>query len=134
VSEVLRSVVTGVGGYLPAEIVTNADLAKVVDTSDEWIVERTANPRFPYRIRIEQDGRRLSFANDRGQVARGRVVERDVMFASDWEYGEKAHLGITVDGKFFRIKDAMAQFNMPEGQAWNFILWEGGTICFKSGP
>ena len=85
-------------------------------------------------IRIEQDGRRLSFANDRGQVARGRFVERDVMFASDWEYGEKAHLGINVDGKFFRIKDAMAQFNMPEGQAWNFILWEGGTICFKSGP
>ena len=38
---VLRSVVTGVGGYLPDEIVTNDDLAKVVDTSDEWIVERT---------------------------------------------------------------------------------------------
>ena len=37
----LRSVVTGVGGYLPEEIVTNADLAKTVDTSDEWIVERT---------------------------------------------------------------------------------------------
>ncbi len=40
-SSVLRSVVTGVGGYLPEEVVTNADLAKVVDTSDEWIVERT---------------------------------------------------------------------------------------------
>ena len=37
----LRSVVTGVGGYLPEDIVTNADLAKTVDTSDEWIVERT---------------------------------------------------------------------------------------------
>jgi 3-oxoacyl-[acyl-carrier-protein] synthase-3 len=37
----LRSVVTGVGGYLPDEVVTNADLAKVVDTSDEWIRERT---------------------------------------------------------------------------------------------
>jgi 3-oxoacyl-[acyl-carrier-protein] synthase-3 len=37
----LRSVVTGVGGYLPDEVVTNADLSKVVDTSDEWIVERT---------------------------------------------------------------------------------------------
>jgi 3-oxoacyl-[acyl-carrier-protein] synthase III len=37
----LRSVVTGVGGYLPDEVVTNADLAKVVDTTDEWIVERT---------------------------------------------------------------------------------------------
>jgi 3-oxoacyl-[acyl-carrier-protein] synthase-3 len=38
---VLRSVVTGVGGYLPDEIVTNDDLSKIVDTSDEWIVERT---------------------------------------------------------------------------------------------
>lgn len=40
-SKVLRSVVTGVGGYLPDEIVTNETLAKVVDTSDEWIRERT---------------------------------------------------------------------------------------------
>jgi 3-oxoacyl-[acyl-carrier-protein] synthase-3 len=41
VTKVLRSVVTGVGGYLPDEIVTNDDLAKVVDTTDEWIIERT---------------------------------------------------------------------------------------------
>ncbi len=40
-SPVLRSVVTGVGAYLPDEIVTNAELSKVVDTNDEWIVERT---------------------------------------------------------------------------------------------
>ncbi|MBP9231698.1 MAG: 3-oxoacyl-ACP synthase, partial [Phenylobacterium sp.] len=40
-TKVLRSVVTGVGGYLPDEIVTNADLTKTVDTSDEWIIERT---------------------------------------------------------------------------------------------
>jgi 3-oxoacyl-[acyl-carrier-protein] synthase-3 len=38
---VLRSVVTGIGGYLPAQVVTNNDLAKFVDTSDEWITERT---------------------------------------------------------------------------------------------
>jgi len=37
----LRSVVTGVGAYLPERIVTNDDLAKIVDTSDAWIVERT---------------------------------------------------------------------------------------------
>ncbi len=36
-----RSLVTGVGGYLPAEIVTNDDLAQTVDTSDAWIQERT---------------------------------------------------------------------------------------------
>lgn len=40
-TSMLRSVVTGVGGFLPPGIVTNADLAKVVDTSDEWIFERT---------------------------------------------------------------------------------------------
>ncbi len=40
-SKVLRSVVTGVGGYLPDRIVTNDELAKIVDTSDEWIRERT---------------------------------------------------------------------------------------------
>ncbi len=40
-TSVLRSVVTGVGGYLPERVVTNADLSKFVDTSDEWIVERT---------------------------------------------------------------------------------------------
>lgn len=38
---VIRSAVTGVGGYLPETIVTNAILAQTVDTSDEWIRERT---------------------------------------------------------------------------------------------
>jgi 3-oxoacyl-[acyl-carrier-protein] synthase-3 len=41
VTSVLRSVVTGIGGYLPDRVVTNDDLAKIVDTSDEWIRERT---------------------------------------------------------------------------------------------
>jgi len=33
--------ITGVGSYVPAEILTNADLEKMVDTSDEWITTRT---------------------------------------------------------------------------------------------
>lgn len=36
-----RSVVRGVGSYLPARTLTNAELADMVDTSDEWIVQRT---------------------------------------------------------------------------------------------
>ncbi|WP_293904952.1 beta-ketoacyl-ACP synthase III [Phenylobacterium sp.] len=40
-SKVLRSVVTGVGGFLPERIVTNEELSTRVDTSDEWIRERT---------------------------------------------------------------------------------------------
>ena len=33
--------ITGVGSYVPAKILTNADLEKMVDTSDEWITTRT---------------------------------------------------------------------------------------------
>ena len=38
---IIRSVVTGCGSYLPERRVTNDDLSKTVDTTDEWIVERT---------------------------------------------------------------------------------------------
>lgn len=38
---IIRSVFTGCGSYLPARIVTNAELSERVDTSDEWIRERT---------------------------------------------------------------------------------------------
>ncbi|MGH6727911.1 MAG: beta-ketoacyl-ACP synthase III [Pseudolabrys sp.] len=38
---VLRSVVLGCGSYLPARILSNDELAKSVQTTDEWIVQRT---------------------------------------------------------------------------------------------
>jgi 3-oxoacyl-[acyl-carrier-protein] synthase III len=38
---VVRSIVAGSGSYLPEKILTNDDLAKIVDTSDEWIVQRS---------------------------------------------------------------------------------------------
>ena len=37
----IRSAVTGVGAYLPETVMSNADLAKLVETTDEWIRERT---------------------------------------------------------------------------------------------
>lgn len=38
---VRRSVVAGCGAYLPERVVTNHELAQRIDTSDEWIVQRT---------------------------------------------------------------------------------------------
>jgi 3-oxoacyl-[acyl-carrier-protein] synthase-3 len=38
---VVRSLIAGCGSYLPKQVVTNADLAKRIDTSDEWIRQRT---------------------------------------------------------------------------------------------
>lgn len=40
-----RSRVAGVGSYLPEKILSNADLEKMVETSDQWIVERTGIER-----------------------------------------------------------------------------------------
>lgn len=41
----IRSVVRGVGAYLPEKVLTNDDLSKMVDTSDEWIRQRTGIAR-----------------------------------------------------------------------------------------
>ncbi|HEX4894146.1 MAG TPA: beta-ketoacyl-ACP synthase III [Hyphomicrobiaceae bacterium] len=38
---VIRSVIRGVGAYLPKRIMTNDDLSRIVDTDDAWITERT---------------------------------------------------------------------------------------------
>ena len=40
-SGVTGAVITGWGTALPPKVLTNADLEQMVDTSDEWIVERT---------------------------------------------------------------------------------------------
>ena len=37
----IYSRIAGTGGYLPEKVVTNQDLEKIVDTTDQWIVERT---------------------------------------------------------------------------------------------
>lgn len=36
-----KSIISGIGHYVPDNVVTNDDLAKVIDTNDEWIQERT---------------------------------------------------------------------------------------------
>jgi 3-oxoacyl-[acyl-carrier-protein] synthase-3 len=38
---IIRSVIRGVGAYLPSRVMTNDDMAKIVDTDDAWITERT---------------------------------------------------------------------------------------------
>ena len=38
---IVRSVVLGCGSYLPARVLSNSELSRMVDTSDEWIIQRT---------------------------------------------------------------------------------------------
>ncbi|MEW8051185.1 MAG: 3-oxoacyl-ACP synthase, partial [Candidatus Thiodiazotropha sp.] len=37
----IYSRITGTGGYLPEKVLTNQDLEKIVDTTDQWIFDRT---------------------------------------------------------------------------------------------
>src|SRR6202048_2105000 len=37
----IHAAISGVHGYVPPDVLTNAELARTVDTSDQWIVERT---------------------------------------------------------------------------------------------
>lgn len=37
----IRAVIKGAGGYLPEKIVTNSDLEKIIETNNEWIIQRT---------------------------------------------------------------------------------------------
>src|SRR6201999_597618 len=48
-----RTKIAGIGMYVPENTVTNDDLTKVMDTSDEWIQERTGIKERRYAKRFE---------------------------------------------------------------------------------
>ena len=69
-SERIYSRIAGTGSYLPAKVVTNDDLAKVVDTSDEWIRTRTGIAE----RRVAAEGETTS---DLGHQAALRALDAD---------------------------------------------------------
>ncbi len=71
-----RAVIKGTGSALPRTKVSNADLAKKVDTTDEWIVERTG---IKFRHIAEEDETTSSLAT---QAAR-RALEASGLLAQD---------------------------------------------------
>ncbi len=71
-----KSIVRSVGGYLPEKIVTNKDLTEFVDTSDEWIRERTGIAE----RRIAADN---ELTSDLGLNAARQAIERAGIAASE---------------------------------------------------
>ena len=73
---VIRSVIRGVGAYLPKRVMTNNDIAQLVDTTDEWITERTG-----IRARhIAADG---ELTSDLGLAAAHQALVRSGIDAGD---------------------------------------------------
>jgi 3-oxoacyl-[acyl-carrier-protein] synthase III len=74
---VTRSVVLGCGSYLPSQILTNADLARKVDTSDEWIVQRTGI-RERHIAAPGETTSDLAIAAARGALAAGQIDPQSI--------------------------------------------------------
>ncbi len=70
--------IAGTGSYVPEKILTNADLAKIVDTSDEWITSRTGIKE--RRIAAEDE-----FTSDMATKAAERALEQAGIKAEDVE-------------------------------------------------
>jgi 3-oxoacyl-[acyl-carrier-protein] synthase-3 len=68
--------ILGTGGYTPEKVVTNADLEKVVDTSDAWITERTG-------IRARCVAREDETTSDMAAAAAKRALEMAGLKAED---------------------------------------------------
>lgn len=71
-----RSFIKGTGAYLPARILTNNDLAAMVDTSDEWIRDRTGIEE----RHIAADG---EFTSDLATAAARQAIENAGLTADD---------------------------------------------------
>lgn len=71
-----RARIIGSGSYLPAQVLTNADLAQQLDTSDEWIIERTG-------IRRRHIAAADEFTSDLGVAAARNALESAGLVAND---------------------------------------------------
>src|SRR5262249_30684377 len=62
----VRAAITGVHGYVPDDVLTNAELARMVDTTDAWITERTG-----IKERHIQKGKGLGTSHMGAEAVRG---------------------------------------------------------------
>jgi 3-oxoacyl-[acyl-carrier-protein] synthase-3 len=71
-----RAVITAIGSYVPEEIMTNEDLSRLVDTSDEWIVRRTGI-RTRHRAAAHEFSSHMAIAAIRNMAERFRIDPGD---------------------------------------------------------
>ena len=107
-----RAKITAVGHYVPERRVTNNDLSKIVDTSDEWIYERTG-------IRERRIADKGTGASDLGAKAAQKVLEQRGIDASEIDLIVFAT--VTPD-MFFPSSACLVQQKIGASRAWGFDL------------
>jgi 3-oxoacyl-[acyl-carrier-protein] synthase-3 len=76
----LRSKIAGIGKYLPSHIVTNNDLLKYMDTSNEWIQERTGIQERRYAHRTEETTTTMAVEAAKVAIERAGITPQDIDF------------------------------------------------------
>ena len=75
-----HSKITGLGYYVPSNVVTNDDLSKIIDTTDEWIQERTGIQERRHVIRGEDTTTTMGVKAARIAIERSGVAMEDIDF------------------------------------------------------
>ena len=107
-----RAKVTAVSHYLPERLVTNKELEKIVDTSDEWITERTG-------IRERRVVAKGQGTSDLGAAAAKRLLEKRGLDATEIDLIIVAT--VTPD-MFFPSTACLVQAKIGATKAWGFDL------------
>jgi 3-oxoacyl-[acyl-carrier-protein] synthase III len=76
----IRSKIAGIGMYVPARVVTNNDLLKHMETSDEWIQERTGIKERRYAHRTEETTTTMGVEAAAIAIERAGLTPRDIDF------------------------------------------------------
>lgn len=75
-----HSKITGLGFYVPENIVTNDDLAKVMDTNDEWIRERTGIQERRHVVLEEDSTSGMALKASKIAIERAKIDKNDIDF------------------------------------------------------
>ena len=107
-----RAKITAVGSYVPPKVVTNDDLAKIVETTNEWILERTG-------IRERHVVEKGVAASDLGARAAEAVLRQRGIDASEIDL--IIVVTVTPD-MFFPATACLVQNKIGARNAWGFDL------------
>jgi len=75
-----HSKITGLGFYVPDNVVTNDDLSKIMDTNDEWIQERTGIKERRHIIRGEDTTTSMGVKAAKIAIERSKIAKEDIDF------------------------------------------------------
>lgn len=75
-----HSIIAGIGMYVPANVFTNNDLTRFMDTSDEWIIERTGIQERRYANRLGESTATMGIEAAKQAIERAGLTPQDIDF------------------------------------------------------